>query len=221
MHPHPRFQNLPAIPHEVVVETLERALRDRSQEGEAANVLVGIALYDNDQAFVEHWCMEVGTRAMAGSRLLGLAGLCLGHTARRFRYLRDEALARRPLVADVVDHLSVTRRSAGLTRLHRRERQAVLGRSGLHDLLDLPALGQRERLRAAILALGVERVEAVGVWSTSRTRSGQVDVTVAILATSIALGGHTPPELESGRRVTTGRRSPDAALDGTSLLSGR
>ncbi|MEU1686317.1 hypothetical protein [Micromonospora sp. NPDC005707] len=72
---------------------LERALRDRSQEGEAASVLVGIALNDEDQAFVEYCCVEVGTRAIAGSPLLGLAGLCLGHTARRFGCLSDEALA--------------------------------------------------------------------------------------------------------------------------------
>ncbi|MET8908567.1 hypothetical protein [Micromonospora sp. NPDC004551] len=93
MHSHRRFENPPALPHEVVVEMLEEALRDRSQEGEAASVLVGTALHDDDQAFVEHWCVEVGTRAVPGSPLLGLAGLCLGHTARRFRYLSDEALA--------------------------------------------------------------------------------------------------------------------------------
>ncbi|MFC0028177.1 hypothetical protein ACFFMM_01400 [Micromonospora chaiyaphumensis] len=93
MHSHRRFENPPALPHEGVAEKLERALRDRSHEGEAASVLVGIALNDDDQAFVEYWCVEVGTRAVAGSPLLGLAGLCLGHTARRFGHLSDEALA--------------------------------------------------------------------------------------------------------------------------------
>ncbi len=77
----------------MVVETLERALGDRSHEAEAASVLVGSALYDDDREFVEHWCMEVGTRAVPGSPLLGLAGLCLGHTARRFGRLSDEAVA--------------------------------------------------------------------------------------------------------------------------------
>ncbi|WP_225860952.1 hypothetical protein [Streptomyces triticiradicis] len=48
---------------------------------------------DDDRDFVEHWCMEVGTRAVPGSPLLGLAGLCLGHTARRFGRLSDDALA--------------------------------------------------------------------------------------------------------------------------------
>jgi hypothetical protein len=86
------FENPPALPHEVVAEVLERALRDRAAEGEAAPVLVGSALKDVDRAFVEHWCMEVGRRAVPGSPLLGLAGLCLGHLARRFGHLSDEAL---------------------------------------------------------------------------------------------------------------------------------
>ncbi|GAA5609134.1 hypothetical protein Spla01_00262 [Streptomyces platensis] len=77
----------------MVVETLERALRDRSAESEAAGVLVGTAKNDDDGDFVEHWCVQVGMRAVSGSPLLGLAGLCLGHTARRFGRLSDEALA--------------------------------------------------------------------------------------------------------------------------------
>jgi hypothetical protein len=75
----------------VVAEVLERALRDRSAEDEAAAVLVGTALNDDDADFVEHWSVQVGTRAAAGSPLLGLAGLCLGHAARRFGRLGDEA----------------------------------------------------------------------------------------------------------------------------------
>ncbi|WP_343244406.1 hypothetical protein [Streptomyces sp. SID11385] len=92
MHSHRSFENPSALAHEVVVEVLERALRDRSAEGEAASVLVGTALNDDDQVFVEHWCLEVGTRAAPGSPLLGLAGLCLGHAARRFGRLGDGAL---------------------------------------------------------------------------------------------------------------------------------
>ncbi|MER5434187.1 hypothetical protein [Streptomyces sp. NPDC002588] len=48
---------------------------------------------DDDADFVEFWCVQVGTRAVPGSPLLGLAGLCLGHTARRFGRLSDGALA--------------------------------------------------------------------------------------------------------------------------------
>ena len=93
MHAHLRFENPPALPHDLVAEALERALADRVHEPEAADVLVGSALNDDDREFVEHWCVEVGTRAVSGSPLLGLAGLCLGHTARRFGRLSDEAVA--------------------------------------------------------------------------------------------------------------------------------
>jgi hypothetical protein len=93
VHSHLSFENPPALPHTVVVETLERALRDRSAEGEAARVLVGTALNDDDADFVEFWCVQVGKRAVPGSPLLGLAGPCLGHVARRFGRLSDEALA--------------------------------------------------------------------------------------------------------------------------------
>lgn len=77
----------------MVVETLQQALRNRSAEGEAAGVLVGTELNDDDAEFVKHWCVQVGARAVSGSPLLGLAGLCLGHTARRFGHLSDEARA--------------------------------------------------------------------------------------------------------------------------------
>ena len=93
MHSHLSFQNPPALPHGVVAETLELAIGDRSHEPEAADALVGCALNDDDREFVEYWCVQVGTRAVSGSPLLGLAGLCLGHTARRFGRLGDEAVA--------------------------------------------------------------------------------------------------------------------------------
>lgn len=93
MHLHRTFHNPPALPHEVVNAVLERALGDRAYEAEAADALVGSALNDDDREFVEHWCVQVGTRAVSGSPLLGLAGLCLGHTARRFGRLSDESVA--------------------------------------------------------------------------------------------------------------------------------
>ncbi|WP_127354853.1 hypothetical protein [Actinacidiphila soli] len=92
-HSHRTFENPPALPHGVVAEAVERALGDSAQEPSAAVALVGIALNDDDRAFIEHCCIEVGTRAVAGSQLLGLAGLCLGHTARRFGHLSDRAVA--------------------------------------------------------------------------------------------------------------------------------
>src|SRR4051794_17928122 len=89
------FRNPPPRPHPEVVAVLERALRDPSDESwsDAADALVGSALDDDDRDFVEHWCMQVGTRAPSGCFLLGLAALCLGHTARRFGYLTDDAIA--------------------------------------------------------------------------------------------------------------------------------
>lgn len=95
-----RHHNPPALPHDVVAEVLERALREPAYEEEAATVLVGTALHDGDRDFVEYWCLEVGTRALPGSGLLGLAGLCLGHAARRFGHLGEEALA---LVASLAE----------------------------------------------------------------------------------------------------------------------
>ncbi|MFF5760691.1 hypothetical protein ACFY7A_35295 [Streptomyces longwoodensis] len=93
MHSHRSFFNPPAQPHDVVVDVLERALGDRAHEGAAADALVGTALHDDDREFIERCCLRVGTRAHSGSPLLGLAALCLGHSARRFGRLGDEALA--------------------------------------------------------------------------------------------------------------------------------
>ncbi|MFD3685151.1 hypothetical protein ACFWTE_10075 [Nocardiopsis sp. NPDC058631] len=92
-HSHRTFENPPALPHDVVVQAVERALVDPVHEVEAAGALVGSALNDDDRAFIERCCIEVGTRAATGSQLLGLAGLCLGHTARRFGKLSQPAEA--------------------------------------------------------------------------------------------------------------------------------
>lgn len=93
MHSHQSFVNPPALPHPVVLDALERGIRDRAAEVPAANALVGIALNDDDREFIESCCLEVGTRAGTGNPLLGLAGLCLGHAARRFGHLSDQSIA--------------------------------------------------------------------------------------------------------------------------------
>lgn len=77
------FRDPPALPHEVVAETLERALRDHSAEGEVASVLVGTALNDDDGEFVEHWCVQVvygadGFRGSPSSFALGTTCLLPG-----------------------------------------------------------------------------------------------------------------------------------------------
>ncbi|MFI7008874.1 hypothetical protein [Streptomyces sp. NPDC050145] len=71
---------------------LERALGEVSYEASAA-ALVGVVLNDDDREFIERCCIEVGTRVAAGSQLLGLEGLCLGHTARWFGRLSERAVA--------------------------------------------------------------------------------------------------------------------------------
>ncbi|KOX20775.1 hypothetical protein [Nocardiopsis sp. NRRL B-16309] len=88
-----RYENPAPLPHGEVVAELERALADPSWELSAASALVGSALYDDDQEFVERCCALVADRAESGNQLLGLAGLCLGHTARRFGDLSAPSVA--------------------------------------------------------------------------------------------------------------------------------
>ena len=120
-----RFKDPPPLPHGVVVEVLNGALSDRSQEAAAADALVGAALYDADREFVENCCLTVGTRAVAGSPLLGLAGLCLGHVARRFGCLGDQASA-------LAEALAV-RAAADPSDVDGR---ALDGMDDIHDFLD-------------------------------------------------------------------------------------
>ena len=49
------FENPPALSHPAVVEVLERALRDRSAEHEAAEALVGSALNGDVRDFLRLW----------------------------------------------------------------------------------------------------------------------------------------------------------------------
>ncbi|MFJ5591019.1 hypothetical protein ACIQCG_14815 [Streptomyces noursei] len=65
MHSPLRFENPPALLHEVVAETLERALRDRSQEGEAADALVGSALTARRFGHLSDEALALAARAEA------------------------------------------------------------------------------------------------------------------------------------------------------------
>lgn len=67
------------------------------------------------------------------------------------------------LVADVVDYHLGGQEVGRPGQTSRQEGQVVLGRLRLGDLLDLMASGQRGGLRPTAGALGVERIEAVGV----------------------------------------------------------
>jgi hypothetical protein len=96
MHSHHAFENPPALPHDTVLDILSRAVSEDSAEAvqaKAASAMAGTALKDDDRAFIEQCCFEVAARAEPGCHLLGLAGLCLGHAARRFGTLSDEAIA--------------------------------------------------------------------------------------------------------------------------------
>jgi hypothetical protein len=67
------------------------------------------------------------------------------------------------LVADVVDHPLGDQEVREFGQAPGRKRQAVLGRPGLGDRLDLTPLGQREGLRPTAFVFWVEGVEAIGV----------------------------------------------------------
>jgi hypothetical protein len=79
-----RYEDPPLLSHAEAVPVLERALRAPVAENLAFHVLVGLALHDDDRAFVERWCVALGQRA-PDLAYRGLAALCIGHLARRFR----------------------------------------------------------------------------------------------------------------------------------------
>jgi hypothetical protein len=66
-------------------------------------------------------------------------------------------------VADVVDHPLSHQELRQLGQAPGGKWQAMVGRAGLGDLLNLPSLGQRELRRAAALVLRIERAEPIGV----------------------------------------------------------
>ncbi|THV41650.1 hypothetical protein FAB82_10400 [Glycomyces buryatensis] len=75
-----------------MTEAIDLALADKTQETPAIEALVGVALTGTDRAFIERCCLKAGSSTSSGAKLLGIAGLCLGHTARRFGRLSPEAI---------------------------------------------------------------------------------------------------------------------------------
>jgi hypothetical protein len=91
------------------------------------------------------------------------------------------------LVRDVVNHPLCHQEVRQLGQAPGRERQAVLYRLGLRDLLDLAVVRHGERARTAVGVLPVQRVETVSgeVVDYVADRSGLVKVTSAVFATGI------------------------------------
>jgi hypothetical protein len=56
---------------------------------EARAVQIGLVLFDDDRAFVEHWCVRLGRQAR-DPQLRGSAALAAGHLARPFQTLEPE-----------------------------------------------------------------------------------------------------------------------------------
>jgi hypothetical protein len=85
------YEDPPLPSHHEADELLSAALRGEHTEPDANSVLVGLALYDGDRAFVEDWCVRLAEGA-PDQWLRGLACLCIGsHLARRFGVVSDRA----------------------------------------------------------------------------------------------------------------------------------
>jgi hypothetical protein len=84
-----------------------------------------------------------------------------------FQPLKGDALlaeqGAQALVADVVDHPLSHQELRQLGQAPGGKRQVVVGRPGLGDLLDLPALRQRELRRVPAPVPGAQRAEPIGV----------------------------------------------------------
>jgi hypothetical protein len=77
-----RYEEPPHLSHDEAVSVLQRALTDPNGSYGSA-VIIGLALFDDDRAFVEEWCTTLGLGAHDPG-LRGSAALSAGHLARRF-----------------------------------------------------------------------------------------------------------------------------------------
>jgi hypothetical protein len=116
------------------------------------------------------------------------------------------ALQRRPqpLVGEVLYHPLGDQEIGELGQAPPGERQPVLSRRGLGELLDLPPLAQRElrQMPPAYLGYSESRPSALKLRSTSRTRSSLVNAGRAICATLIPCADHDTICIR--RHVTSG-----------------
>jgi len=83
-----RFEHPAHLLHDEAASVLEQAVTGRD-DPHASEVLMRLALFDDDQAFVENWCTTIGFHAQDPA-LRGSAALAAGHLARRFGTLSSE-----------------------------------------------------------------------------------------------------------------------------------
>jgi hypothetical protein len=83
-----RYEEPPHLEPEEAQAILAAGIGETDTD-EASAVLIGLALFDDDRAFVEHWCVRLGREAR-DPRLRGSAALAAGHHARRFQTLEPE-----------------------------------------------------------------------------------------------------------------------------------
>ena len=94
-----KYEQPPHLPHDEAASVLEEALRG-SHDSDADAVLIGLAMFDDDQTFAEAWCRRIGTEA-SEPELRAAAALSAGHLARRFGTLHPETqLMVRAVAAD-------------------------------------------------------------------------------------------------------------------------
>lgn len=86
-----RYENPPLVTHPVADKVLATALTGGQSALEPDGVLVGLALYDGERAYVEQWCRRVAQDSQQPA-LVATAALCLGHLARRFRTLEPASV---------------------------------------------------------------------------------------------------------------------------------
>jgi hypothetical protein len=86
-----RYEKPPHLSHDEAAAVLEQALT-APETSHASAVLIGLALYDDDEAFVERWCRRLG-RDAADPALRGSAALAAAQLAKRFGTLAPETRA--------------------------------------------------------------------------------------------------------------------------------
>jgi hypothetical protein len=72
-----RYEEPPRLTREQTDLVLSSALRAEASDPEANAALVGLAMFGDDQRYVEEWCVRIAEHA-PDRRLGGLACLCIG-----------------------------------------------------------------------------------------------------------------------------------------------